>query len=105
MRRTIGSERGLRPVETEGIYKRYAASEGQTALDQMPRGDGSKNAVFTRVFLQAIGTPGLSLNALGARVRDEVYRLARTANHQQTPAVYDKLIGSTEVYFAGPAGK
>jgi uncharacterized caspase-like protein len=94
-----GSERGLRPVETEGIFKLYSASEGQTALDRLPSGDSSKNSVFTRVFLKALDTPGLNLNTLGARVRDEVYRIARTANHAQTPAVYDKLIGSTEVYF------
>jgi hypothetical protein len=34
-------------------------------------------------------------------VRDEVYELARSADHKQTPAVYDKLIGSSRVYFAG----
>jgi hypothetical protein len=100
-RAAIGSARGLRPVETEGIFKLYSASEGQTALDRLPSGDASRNSVFTRMFLKALDTPGLSLNALGARVRDEVYRLARSADHAQTPAVYDKLIGSTDVYFAG----
>jgi hypothetical protein len=100
VRRSIGNERGLRPAETEGIFKIYSASEGQTALDRLPGGgDGSKNSVFTRVFLKAIGTPGLDLNRLGAAVRDEVHELARTADHQQTPAVYDKLIGSTRIYF------
>jgi hypothetical protein len=100
VRRAVGNERGLRPVETEGIFKLYSASEGQTALDRLPGGDGSRNSVFTRVFLKALATPGLSLSALGTKVRDEVYRLARSADHAQTPAVYDKLIGSTEVYFA-----
>jgi hypothetical protein len=52
------------------------------------------------VFLKAIGTPGLNLNTLGATVRDEVHELARLADHEQTPAVYDKLIGSTRVFFA-----
>jgi tetratricopeptide (TPR) repeat protein len=99
--RAMGNERGLRPVETEGIFKLYSASEGQTALDRLPGSDGSRNSVFTRVFLKAIGTPGLDLNRLGAAVRDEVHEIARSADHQQTPAVYDKLIGSTRVYFAG----
>jgi hypothetical protein len=97
--RSAANERGLRPAETEGIYKIYSASEGQTALDHLPGGDGSKNSVFTRVFLKAIGTQGLDLNRLGATVRDEVHEIARSAGHQQTPAVYDKLIGSTRVYF------
>jgi tetratricopeptide (TPR) repeat protein len=100
-KRAMGNERGLRPVETEGIFKLYSASEGQTALDRLPGADASKNSVFTRVFLKAISTPGLNLNALGAAVRDDVYRLARSADHAQIPAVYDKLIGSTHVYFAG----
>jgi hypothetical protein len=101
-RRAIGNERGLlRLVETAGIFKLYSASEGETALDRLPGSDGSRNSVFTRVFLNAIGTPGLNLNTLGATVRDEVHELARTADHEQTPAVYDKLIGSTRVYFAG----
>jgi tetratricopeptide (TPR) repeat protein len=102
--RALGNGRGLRPAETEGIFKLYSASEGQIALDRLPGGDGSRNSVFTRVFLKAIDTPGLNLSALGTRVRDEVFRLARSADHAQTPAVYDKLIGSTEVYFAGEAG-
>jgi hypothetical protein len=102
-RRGMSNERGLRPVETEGIFKLYSASEGQTALDRLPGSDGSKNSVFTRVFLKAVGTPGLNLSTLGTTVRDEVYRLARSADHAQIPAVYDKLIGSTQVYFAGEA--
>jgi hypothetical protein len=100
VRRAMGNERGLRPIETEGMFKLYSASEGQTALDRLS-GDSAQNSVFTRVFLKALGTPGLNLSALGTRVRDEVFRLARSADHAQTPAVYDKLIGSTEVYFAG----
>jgi tetratricopeptide (TPR) repeat protein len=102
VRRALGHERGLRPAETEDIFKLYSASEGQTALDRRPGGgDASKNSVFTRVYLKALGTPGLNLSALGTTVRDEVYRIARAADHAQTPAVYDKLIGSTQVYFAG----
>jgi hypothetical protein len=57
--------------------------------------------VFTRVFLKALGTPGLDLSRLGTSVRDEVFRIARSADHRQTPAVYDKLVGSTQVYVAG----
>jgi hypothetical protein len=49
------------------------------------------------VFLKAIGTPELNLNTLGATVRDEVRELARSADHEQMPAVYDRLIGSTLV--------
>jgi tetratricopeptide (TPR) repeat protein len=102
----IAPTRGLRPAETVGVYKLYSASEGQVALDRLPGTDGSRNSVFTRVFLRALTTPGLDLNRLGAQVRDEVHDLAATADHQQTPAVYDKLIGSARVYFVpGSAGR
>jgi hypothetical protein len=33
-------------------------------------------------------------------VRNEFTEIARSADHAQTPAVYDKLIGSTRVYIA-----
>ncbi len=99
--RAVGNERGLRPAETEGIFKLYSASEGQTALDRLPGSDGSRNSVFTRVFLKALGTPGLNLNGLGIMVRDEVHELAHSADHKQTPAVYDRLIGSSRVFLAG----
>jgi formylglycine-generating enzyme required for sulfatase activity len=97
--RELGNGRGLRPAETEGVFKLYSASEGQTALDRLPDGDTSKNSVFTRVFLKALATPGLNLSALGSTVRDDVHELARSVAppHMQTPAVYDKLIGSTRV--------
>jgi hypothetical protein len=65
-------------------------SQGYTALDCLPGGDSSRNPVFTRVFLAAIDAPGLDFSGLGTWVRDEVCRLARSADHQQTPAVYDR---------------
>ena len=99
--RGLNNERGLRPVETAGILKLYFASEGKTALDCLPGSDGSRNSVFTRVFLKALATFGLNLNTLGATVRDEVHELARKAGHEQTHAVYDKRTGSTRVYLAG----
>ena len=104
LRRSGMGERGLRPAPTEGIFKLYSASEGQSAMDRLPGADdGSKNSLFTRIFLKALGTPGLNLSTLGTTVRDEVYGLARRYDAKQTPAVYDRLVGSSRVVLApGP---
>jgi hypothetical protein len=32
-------------------------------------------------------------------VREEVHEVVRSADHHQTPAVYDKLIGSSRPHF------
>jgi hypothetical protein len=42
-----------------------------------PGSDGSRNSVFTRVFLKAVGTRMLNAKTLGAMVREEVHELAR----------------------------
>jgi hypothetical protein len=36
-----------------GAGATHSASEGQTALDRLPGSDGSRNWVFTGVFLKA----------------------------------------------------
>jgi formylglycine-generating enzyme required for sulfatase activity len=91
-------ERALHPAPTEGIFKLYSASEGQSALDFLPGvKDDDKNSVFTRIFLKNLDTPGLDLSRLGTVVRDEVDELARRYERQQTPVTYDRLIGSSRL--------
>jgi uncharacterized protein YecT (DUF1311 family) len=103
--RAIGSSsHGLgRLTPAEGTYTLYSAREGQTALDRASETDPSRNSVFTRVFVQHLTTPGLSLSDLGEVVRDEVAALARSERHDQVPAVYNDLVGARNVYLAGHA--
>lgn len=101
--RAIGnSMRGLtRMTAADGVFTLYSAREGQTALDSIAN-DGGRNSVFTRVFVETLRKPGISISELGESVRDDVAALARSAGHDQVPAVYNDLIGARKLYLAGP---
>jgi predicted metalloprotease len=99
--RGVGGERGLTRIEpVRGVFSIYSAGIGQTALDRLGDADANPNSVFTRVFVPAIGKPGLSLGDLAVEVREEVARLALTVSHDQLPAYYDQTAGG-RVYLAG----
>jgi tetratricopeptide (TPR) repeat protein len=87
--RAIG--RGLSPVEpARGVLVAYAARDGTTADD----GD-SEHSPFTQALLAHLETPGLEINLMFRKVRDQV--LART-NNAQEPFTYGSLPGE-ELYF------
>jgi uncharacterized caspase-like protein len=87
--RSIGG--GLARVEPEGgTLVVYAAKAGRIALD----GSGT-NSPFAAALLKHIGTPGLDVHRLFARVRDDV--LASTGRMQE-PFVYGSLPGE-EFFF------
>lgn len=100
--RALGnSTRGLtRMTAADGVFTLYSAREGQTALDSIA-GDDNRNSVFTRIFVQTLRKPGVSISELGETVRDDVAMLARSAGHDQVPAVYNDLIGARKLYLAG----
>lgn len=99
-----GTTRGLSRLEpTEGVFTLYSAREGQTALDHLSRDDDSRNSVFTRVFVEKLKQPGLSLSELGDEVRDEVATLAERDGHDQVPAFYNELRGARLVFLGGTA--
>ena len=91
--RAVG--RGLSPVEPAGgVLVAYAARDGTTADD-----GGGEHSPFTQALLANLETPGLEINLLFRRVRDQV--LARTANAQE-PFTYGSLPGE-EFYFRDAA--
>jgi tetratricopeptide (TPR) repeat protein len=93
--RAIG--RGLSPVEPAGgVLVAYAARGGTTADD----GD-SEHSPFTQALLANLETPGLEINLMFRRVRDQV--LARTKNAQE-PFTYGSLPGE-EFYFKQAAAR
>jgi uncharacterized protein len=93
--RAIG--RGLSPVEPGGgVLVAYAARGGTIADD----GD-SEHSPFTQALLANLETPGLEINLMFRRVRDQV--LART-NHAQEPFTYGSLPGE-ELYFKQAAAR
>jgi hypothetical protein len=104
--RSLGiSTRGLARINpSPGIFTLYSAREGQAAIDRLPGGnDHDKNSLFTRVFIKALATPGVSLSELGDGVRDQVAQLAKENGQDQVPAIYNDLVGSRTVFLAGSA--
>ena len=93
--RAIG--RGLANVEPEGsVLVAYSAKHGTTASD----GDGA-NSPFTEALLHHLEEPGLEINFLFRKVRDDV----RSKTHrQQEPFLYGSL-SSELLYFRETASK
>lgn len=90
--RSIG--RGLAQIEPEGAtLVAYAAKHGQVAMD----GTGS-NSPFVTALIKNLETPGLEINLLFRKVRDDV--LAATGRRQE-PFVYSSLPGEA-FYFRKP---
>jgi len=94
MRRTMAVRsigRGLARVEPEGAtLVVYAARDGQVALD-----GGGSNSPFAEALAKHIETPGLEINLLFRRVRDDVLNLT---GRKQEPFVYGSL-PAAEFYF------
>jgi tetratricopeptide (TPR) repeat protein len=80
--RSLG--RGLASIEPEsGVLVAYAARDGTTALD----GD-TDNSPYAEALIRHIAEPGLEINLLFRRVRDDVF--AKTGR-QQEPYTYGSL--------------
>ncbi len=75
--------RGLASIEPEsGVLVAYAARDGTTALD------GETNSPYLEALVKHLAEPGLEINLLFRKVRDDV--LAKT-NRQQEPFTYGSL--------------
>jgi tetratricopeptide (TPR) repeat protein len=95
--RSRAISRGLSPVEpARGMLVAYAARDGTTADD----GDAG-HSPFTQALLANVETPGLEINLMFRRVRDQV--LVRT-NNAQEPFTYGSLPGE-EFYFKQAASR
>jgi uncharacterized caspase-like protein len=88
-------ERGLGSLEVDDVLVLFAAAPGQTASD----GSGS-NSPFALALATRIAEPGLIVQLLGGRVRDDV--LLATGGAQR-PFV-SASIGGDPFYFVAPSG-
>jgi hypothetical protein len=92
--RSVGGTRGLARVEApEGTFVMYSAGAGQAALDRLSDNDDDPNSVFTRSLVPLIKTPGLGVQDVAMKVREQVVTLANSVGHKQTPSYYDQVIG------------
>lgn len=96
--RSIGNTRGLAPTTAAtGQMILFSAGAGQTALDNLSPDDPNPNGVFTRVLLREMTKPGIPVDQVLKRTRQEVVSLAKSIGHEQVPALYDQTVG--EFYF------
>ena len=87
-------ERGLAIVEPEGnVLVAYSAKHGTTAEDGM-----GVHSPFTEALLSYIEEPGLEINFLFRKVRDEV---RKKTDRRQEPFLYGSL-SSEPLYFKEP---
>ena len=88
----------------EGMIIVYSAGFGQQALDRLNTSDSDTNSPFTRTLLKQLKQPGLGLGTVVKNTKEEVYRLAKSVAHKQTPSVYDQLFGG-DVFLNGEPEK
>ncbi|MCH2095106.1 MAG: caspase family protein [Rhodobacteraceae bacterium] len=103
--RSVGATRGLARAATmpQGTFSIYAAGYGQVALDRLPGESDRVHSVFTRVLLDKLAEPGVTLRGLALATRGEVRKLAAQAGHEQSPAYYDELGGDDPVLLTAKA--
>ena len=93
-----GGTRGLAPTTTAtGQMVVFSAGSGQQALDKLGPTDKSKNGLFTRIFVEEMQQPGVTVDRVLRNVRSKVVGLAKSVGHNQVPAIYDQVVG--EFYF------
>ena len=79
----------------------FSAGTGQSALESLGPQDPDARSVFARVLLRQMRRPGIPVDQMFRELRTEVVSLARSAGHEQVPALYDQM--SQPVYFAAAA--
>jgi formylglycine-generating enzyme required for sulfatase activity len=96
--KSIGLDRGLQPIDAEGVDILMAAGPGQKALDRLSEQDPDPNGLFTREFIRLMKTPGLPVRDLLSRVREEVAAKAATVSHRQRPSLREDSNGAFTFY-------
>lgn len=92
--KSTSTARGLAGLpESEGIFVLYAAASNRTALDRLSASDNAKYSVFTRTLLPLMGRTDLSIQELSSELKDQVWKLAKSAGREQRPTYYDGIVG------------
>jgi tetratricopeptide (TPR) repeat protein len=89
--RSIGASHGLAPTTANGAMILYSAGVDQEAVDRMTPTD--TNGLFTGELVKMMRVPGLSVQEMMRRTRNEVSKRADSIGHKQTPALYDEASG------------
>jgi len=102
--RSIGQTRGLSRMDArQGMFVMFSAGAGQEALDRLGPDDSHPNSVFTRLFVDLVKRPDLSLIDVAKELQIEVPKLASRIGHNQLPAYYDQIPG--RIFLARTGGE
>lgn len=89
--RSVGGARGLTiTAAPEGSFILMSAASGQIAFEG---DDDDPNSIFTRVLIDFLAEPGLSLPELATQIRRDVQSEARRLGYEQRPAYLDEGAG------------
>lgn len=92
--KSVSTAQGLASLpESDGIFVIYAAASNRTALDRLSPNDPVKYSVFTRTLLPLMGRTDLSIQELSNELKDQVWKLAKSARREQRPTYYDGIVG------------
>ena len=86
-------EKGLAPLQTQGVYVSYAAGPGQTASDNTL----GANGLYTQELLKNLAQPGWNIDQVFKQTKQSVWQLS---GGQQTPYIEDGLF-KDDFYFDG----
>ena len=84
-------------TSVEEVIQLFLDIELHQALDRIGNSDRNKNGLFTRVFVQEMQKPNVSIDRVVKNVRNQVAELAKSVGHEQVPAIYDQVLG--DFYF------
>ena len=99
----FGLEGGLRRKinPPRGLYTLYSAGFGETALDRLRNvPDNNPNSPFTRTLLDNMSLPNMDFHTVAKKTQSEVFELAKSDGHQQTPTISEQVIGD-KIYLNG----
>jgi uncharacterized caspase-like protein len=91
--RSIGGRGLAATTAATGQMVIFSAGTGQQAMDKLNQADTNKNGLFTRIFVQEMQKPGISIDRVMKNVRNQVAELAKSVGHEQVPAIYDQVLG------------
>ncbi|MBI3473109.1 MAG: SUMF1/EgtB/PvdO family nonheme iron enzyme [Candidatus Solibacter usitatus] len=82
------STRGLASMQSdaEGTLIAFATGDGNVALDNIEESNG----LFTKHLIAALPAPGLSIEEVFKKVKEDVYR---ASGRKQNPYTYDNIVG------------
>jgi Caspase domain len=97
-RKTLIPEANLIGNPKRGRLFAMSSSAGQASIDTLGQNDNSPFSLFSRVLLEEIIKPGVSMREIMPNIRNRVAEISRGYGREQRPALIDELVGDYVLY-------